>query len=143
MNDISDGQITSQMQLKIEVALKGKLDDHISAIADLDRRIKRLSDKRVLAQAGMAVRWSKEIDSIWRQHAREVVLVRIISATLDRRSAFLTAQCANERFIDFADLPLAKMLSSREANLDTLTEAALAEGIVTSAEVQEARNGRL
>jgi hypothetical protein len=106
----------------------------------VDLAVQVLTNEKVIATASMAIAWSHAVDNVWREHVREVVLLRHLLVTQDRRSVWFIEQCPD---VHFMELPLVAMLDRNdEIDLVTLTEAALAQRIVTLAEVEDAQSGR-
>lgn len=105
----------------------------------IDLALKKLSERRALASAAMAMAWNKEVDKVWREHAREAIFLRIRMATCNRRSARFIGQCPDQNFVY---LPAAGLIDGPEdVQLDELIEAAVRENLVSQEEVWGAQNG--
>lgn len=106
----------------------------------LDIVLKILTDKNVVARAADAVAWAEAHGDQWRTLCREITLAAIRLEALERGAQELLGQCGD---IFAVRLPMANIVGGRpisEIPVSDLTETALAEGVVTSAEIRKAKN---
>jgi hypothetical protein len=102
--------------------------------------LKILADKDLVARAADAVAWAEANDSRWRALCREITLTAIKLEALEHSARELIEQCCE---LSAVRLPMANIVGGRsisEIPLGDLTETALAEGVVTSAEIRKAKN---
>src|SRR5258706_2700293 len=106
----------------------------------IELAMKILSSKDLAARATEAVRWAEEHGDEWRQLAREITLTAIRLDALERRAVQLLEQCCDVFAIR---LPMVNIVGGRpisETPVSDLTEAALAQGVITAAEAKKARS---
>jgi hypothetical protein len=102
--------------------------------------LKILEDKSLVARAADAVAWAEANGDKWRSLCRRIVLMTIELQALEHSAGELLGQCGD---IFAIRLPMANIVGGRpvsETPLRELTEAALAEGVITSAEIRKASN---
>jgi hypothetical protein len=101
--------------------------------------LKILADKGVAARASEAVFWAEEHSSQWRALCRDVTLTAIKLDALERATQEMIGQCPD---IFAVNLPMGRFVGGRaisEKPIGDLTDAALAEGVVTQAEIRKAQ----
>jgi hypothetical protein len=106
----------------------------------IDIVLKILENKGLVARATEAVAWAESHGDQWRALCREIVLTAIKLEALEHGARELIGQCGD---IFAVRLPMANIVGGRpisETAISDLTEAALAEGVVTSAEIRKAKN---
>jgi len=106
----------------------------------IDIALKILADKDLVARATEAVEWAEAHSDEWRQLVREIVITTIRLNALERRAGELLGGCGD---IFAVRLPLVNVIGGRaisETPIGDLTETALAQGVVTSAEIRKAQN---
>jgi hypothetical protein len=104
----------------------------------LELVLKILADKDLAARATEAVAWAEEHGDKWRALAREIVLAAVRLGALERVTTELLQQCPDPFAVR---LPMGNIIGGRaisETPLSELIAAALAEGVVTSAEIKRA-----
>jgi hypothetical protein len=104
----------------------------------IDLALRILRDQMALAESALASAWCTEVNGVWREHMREVVRIRNLSAAKDRLTTGFIARCPGD---GIPRLPLVEMLDDPEIDLVKLNEAAIKEGIITPAEVKDAQHG--
>jgi hypothetical protein len=106
----------------------------------IDIALKILADKSLVARAAAAVEWAEAHRGQWRALCREITLTAIKIDALERGAQAMVEQCPD---IFAVDLPMGRFIGGRaisETPLGDLTEAALAQGVVTSAEIRKAQH---
>jgi hypothetical protein len=106
----------------------------------IDIAMKVLASKDLVARATEAVRWAEEHADEWRALCREIVLTAVRLDALEANSQRLLERCID---VSAISLPMANKIGGRsisETPVSELTEAALAAGVVTSAEVRKAKS---
>jgi hypothetical protein len=106
----------------------------------IDIALKILADKSLVARAAEAVGWAEAHADEWRKLAREIMLTAIRQDALERRARELLAGCVD---LFAVRLPMGNVIGGRpisEKPIIDLTEIALAEGVITSAEIRKAKN---
>jgi hypothetical protein len=106
----------------------------------VDIALKILGDKDLVARAADAVVWEEEHADEWRTLCRETVLTAIKLDALESRARQLLEQCVD---LSAVRLPMVNIVGSRsisEIPLSDLAETALAQGVVTEAELRKAQN---
>jgi hypothetical protein len=101
--------------------------------------LKILSDKSLVARATEAVEWAEANGDKWRALCRDVTLTAIRLDALERTSQEMIARCPD---IHAVNLPMGNIVGGRaisETPISDLTERALSQGIVTSAEIRKAQ----
>jgi hypothetical protein len=108
----------------------------------IDIVLKILGDKDLAARAAEAVEWAEAHSGEWRGLCREITLTATKLDALDAKARNLLGQCGD---IFAVRLPMANIVGGGrpifEIPVEVLIEAALADGVVTSAEVKKASNG--
>jgi len=102
--------------------------------------LKILASKDLVARATEAIQWAEENGDGWRALCREIVLTAIKFAALEEKAQRLLEQCVD---ISSVRLPMANVIGGRpisDTSISDLTEIALADGVVTSAEVKKAKS---
>jgi hypothetical protein len=102
--------------------------------------LKILSDKNLVARASEAVAWAEAHSGQWRTLCREITLTAIKLDALARSACGLIGQCPDTFAVS---LPMGNVVGGRaisEIPIRDLTEAALAAGVVTQAEIRKAQN---
>jgi hypothetical protein len=101
--------------------------------------LKILSSKELVARATEAVEWAEAHGAQWRALCRDITLTAIKLDALERASQQMIGQCPD---IFAVNLPMGNLVGGRaisETPISDLTEAALAQGVVTSAEIRKAQ----
>jgi hypothetical protein len=118
----------------------------------IDIVLKILGDKNLAARAAEAVAWAEARSGLWRALAREIVLTAIRLDALERRAGQLLGECGDLSAVRLPMVLIVNSPSISEAHLDPslkqmcgipltdLKAQALAEGVVTSAEIRKAEN---
>jgi hypothetical protein len=102
--------------------------------------LKILADKELVARTTEAVAWAEEHCDRWRALCRDAVLCAIRLAAVEASAHQLLEQCVDPFAVR---LPMANLFGGRsisELPLSDLQETALAEGVVTVAEIRKAKN---
>jgi hypothetical protein len=100
--------------------------------------LKILSDQRLAMRASEAVRWAETNADRWQALCRDVVLAAVRLNALERCARELLEQCVDTYAVR---LPMGNIIGSRpvsDFSISDLIEAALAEGVATSAEIKKA-----
>jgi hypothetical protein len=106
----------------------------------IDIALKILTDKDLVARAADAVAWAEANSDQWRALCREIVLTTIRLDALEHSARELIGQCGD---VFSVRLPMGNIVGGRsisETPIGELTEIALAEGVVTSADIRKAKN---
>jgi hypothetical protein len=106
----------------------------------IELAMKILSSKDLVARATEAVQWAEANAERWKSLCRETVLTANKLEALERSAQDLLGQCPDVFAIN---LPMANAIGGRpiyETPVNELTEAALAAGVVTPAEVKKAKS---
>lgn len=106
----------------------------------IDIALKILTDKDLVARAADAVAWAEANGDKWLALCRETVLTVIKLEALEDRARQLLGECGD---VFSVRLPMANVVGGRsitETPISELTETALADGIVTNAEIRKAQN---
>jgi hypothetical protein len=106
----------------------------------IDITLKVLTDQELLARAAEAVAWAEAHADQWRALCREITLTAIKLAALEHSARELIGQCGDAFSVC---LPMANLIGGRpisEMPITDLTEAALKQSVVTSAEIRKAQN---
>src|SRR5947207_9304484 len=106
----------------------------------IDIALKILTDKGLVARAADSVAWAEANGDRWRALCREITLGAIRLETLEHSASELLEQCPD---VFAVSLPMTHLIGGRaisEIPLSELTETALAQGVVTSAEIRKAKN---
>jgi hypothetical protein len=101
--------------------------------------LKILSDKSLVARASEAVEWAEAHGDQWRALCRDIVLSAIKLDALEQSARELLARCPD---IFAVRLPMGNKIGGRaisETPISDLKDAALAKGVVTSAEIRKAQ----
>jgi hypothetical protein len=101
--------------------------------------LKILSSKELVARATEAVVWAEAHGAQWRAVCRDITLTAIKLDALGRAAQELIGQCPD---ISAVNLPMGNVVGGRaisEIPISDLTETALAQGVVTSAEIRKAQ----
>jgi hypothetical protein len=102
--------------------------------------LKILASKDLVARAAEAVQWAEDHGSEWKTLCRDIVLKAIRLGALEASAQRLLEQCID---VSSISLPMANVIGGRsisETPVSELTEAALAAGVVTSAEIRKAKS---
>ena len=102
--------------------------------------LKVLSDKDLAARAAEAVEWAEAHRGEWRSLCREMTLTAIRLEAVEARARRLLEGCGD---LFAVRLPMVIITNSRSISaipLSDLKDAALAEGVVTQAEIRKAQN---
>jgi hypothetical protein len=106
----------------------------------IDIILKIFGDKALVARAVEAVEWAEAHRDEWRHLAREITLNAVRLDALECRAKQLLEGCSDPSAVR---LPMILIVNSRaisEIPLNDLKAAALAEGIVTAAEIRKFEN---
>src|SRR4029077_446351 len=106
----------------------------------IDIALKILTNKELAGRAADAVSWAEVNGDRWRSLCRRIVLMTIELQALEHSASELLGECGD---IFAIRLPMANIVGGRpvsETPIRELTDAALAEGVVTSAEIRKAKN---
>jgi len=101
--------------------------------------LKILGDKSLVARATEAVEWAEAHGPQWRALCRDLTLTAIKLDALERATQELIGKCPD---IFAVNLPMGNVVGGRaisETPISDLTETALSQGIVTSAEIRKAQ----
>jgi hypothetical protein len=106
----------------------------------IDIVLKILADKSLVARATEAVEWAEANGNQWRTLCRDITLTAIKLEALEQSAHALIEQCPD---IFAVNIPMGNVIGGRaisEISVSDLTEKALAQGVVTSAEIRKAQN---
>jgi hypothetical protein len=107
----------------------------------LEIALKIYASKDLVARASEAVQWAEEHRSEWVELCRAITLTAIKMEALEDRAGKLLEQCVD---IHAVRLPMGNVIGWRAIcetrSISDLAEAALAAGVVTSAEVKKAKS---
>ena len=101
--------------------------------------LKILSDKALVSRASEAVEWAEANGDQWRALCRDIMLTAIKLDALERAAQEMIGRCPD---IFAVNLPLGNKIGGRaisEIPLSDLTEAALAAGVISGAEIRKAK----
>jgi hypothetical protein len=104
----------------------------------LDIVLKILADKDLVARAAEAVEWGEAHGAEWHQLTREITLTAIRLHALEQSAQRLLAGCPDLFAVRLPMTVISNSPSIAEIPLDDLKGAALAEGIITHAEIRKA-----
>jgi hypothetical protein len=103
----------------------------------IDLCLKVLGDKSLVVRAADAVAWKEAHEDEWLAARRETVLCAIRLGACEARDCRLLAQCPDSTSIR---LPLANITNITEIPVGDLAERALAEGLISAAELRKAQD---
>jgi hypothetical protein len=135
-----NGSSPSSLSLPPDVTLDKQLYREMRGI---DLAVKILSDKNIVTQAAEAVIWSEKHAEEWRQIAHDITVAAIKLNALESRAQRFLADCP---YLDSGAVRLPMVLiahhtrSIGEIPIKDLTNAALAEGIITKTELRNAEH---
>jgi hypothetical protein len=112
----------------------------IREMRGIDIALKILTDKNLVARAAEAVEWAEANGDRWRAFCREITLTAIKLEALEDHARRLLGGCGDLFAVRLPMPIIANNRSVSEIPISSLTEAALAEGVVTSAEIRKAQN---
>lgn len=104
----------------------------------LDIVLRILADKGLAARAVEAVEWAETHSAEWQQLTREITLTAIRLHALEQSAQRLLAGCPDPFAVALPMTVISNSPSIAEIPLDDLKGAALAEGLVTHAEIRKA-----
>ena len=99
--------------------------------------LKILDNKELVARATEAVEWTEAHSGEWRQLCREITLTALRLDALQKTAQRLLAGCPDLFAVRLPMTVIVNSPSVAEISLDDLKSAALAEGIVTHAEIKK------
>ena len=102
--------------------------------------LKILSDTSLVARAAEAVAWAEASSGPWRALCREITLTAIRLEALEQSARQLLDGCPDLTAVRLPMVVVANSRSISEIPLRDLTETALAEGVITNADIRKAQN---